>query len=159
MENQEIKKTVGQQVIDNFGKNPAPECREVTNESWWKTFHPRLKKEIENYKGDVDKIYIMLSIKNEGILGQVVKHATWLVFKEEPPPKEMATLWSYRRSTEELRLEWCLPDECSIEEICAMPETYDSKLVADCKRYMQAPRMKIPVQLLKRPKAVPFLGV
>ena len=153
MSENEKKKSVGEQVIERHGKEAAPETREVTNESWWKTFQPRLKKELEEYKGTAKKVYIMLSIKNEGILGQAVKHATWLLFEdEEPPPKQSAVLWSYRLSDQELRLEWALPDECSIEEICAMPETYDKKLVADCKNYMKAQRIAVSVPK-ERPKA------
>lgn len=147
------KETVGKQVIEKHGKSEAPDCREVTNASWAKTFQPRLRREIETYKGDADPVYIMLSMKNEGLLGPTVKHATWVLFEENPPPKESAVLWSYRKSDGELRIEWVLPDEASIEEICDMPETYDPKLVADCKNFMATKRIAVDLTNKPRPKA------
>ena len=148
----EKNKTVGQQILDNWGKSESPECREVTNESWWKSFHPKLKDLVEKHKSEKDKFYIMLNVKNEGLMGWNAKHATWIVADEELPPKSMAILWSYVQSTGELRIEWCLPDEVSIEEICAMPETYDKKLVADCKNYMAAKKIAVDISKVPRPK-------
>lgn len=147
-----MKQTVGSLVIDNWGKSEAPECREVTREAWWKTFQPRLKKELETYKGNKDKIYIMLSIKNEGLLGSHVKHATWIIFEELPPPKTSSILWSFKRSNEELKIEWCLPDKDSINEIVDMPDSYDKKLVEDCIKFKKAKRIAVPIDPKKRPK-------
>lgn len=143
--------SVGKQILDNWGKSEFPECREVTNESWWKTFHPKLKSILEGYNGNKDKFYVMLNMRNEGLLGFNAKHATWLIFEENPPPKQMAVLWSCIKSTGELRIEWCLPDESSIEEICAMPESYDKKLVDDCLNYTKTQKIPINASKAKRP--------
>ena len=153
----EEKESVGKQIVDKWGKEESPDCREVTNESWWKTFQPRLKSIVEGYRGDKDLIYIMLNIKNEGLLGHNAKHATWIVFEENPPPKAMAVLWSFRKSNEELRLEWCLPDKASILEICDKPETYDKKLVDDCLNYRKTEKIPINANSIKKPKTVKLI--
>lgn len=139
------EKTLGQQIIDNWGKAPAPECREVTNAFWDNRLAPLLKETIEKHKNYAPKIYILVNLRNSVLLGANTKHFTVLVNHEEWPPKASAVQYSYDYKTGEMLLIWVLPDEKSIEEILDIPETYDPKLVADCFKYKNAKRILIEV--------------
>jgi hypothetical protein len=140
---QEERKTLGQQIIDNWGSTVAPECREVTNMFWHKKLQPLLKETIEKHKNYSPKIYILVNLRNSVLLGANAKHFTVLVNHEEWPPKASAMQYSYDYKSGELLLIWVLPDEGSIDEIVDIPETYDPKLVADCHRYKKAKRILI----------------
>ncbi len=137
------KKTLGTQIIENWGKQDAPECREVTNSCWWKTLQPRLKATIEKHRNYAPKIYILVNMRNSGLLGHNVKHFTFLVAHEEFPPKASAMLIKYDYKSEKDDLLWVLPDEKSIDEILDLPETYDKKLVADCAKYRETQKVSI----------------
>jgi len=137
------KKTLGQQIIDNWGKHEAPECREVTNAFWSGRLQPLLADTIKKHKKYAPRIYILVNLRNSGLMGANAKHFTVLVNHEEWPPKASAMQYSYDYRTDEMLLVWALPDEQSIDEIVDIPETYDAKLVADCRQYKSAKRILV----------------
>ena len=44
------KKTLGTQIIENWGKHEAVECRDVTNSYWKDNLQPLLDKTIKKHK-------------------------------------------------------------------------------------------------------------
>lgn len=137
------KKSLGTQIIENWGKHDAVECRDMTNSYWKSRLQPELQKAIEKHKNYARKIYILVNLRNSGLMGANTKQFTVLVNHEEWPPKASAMQYSYDYKTGEMLLVWVLPDELSIDEIVDLPETYDAKLVADCNQYKNAKRILV----------------
>lgn len=145
-----MSEPLGQQILDKWGTSDAPECGEVRNEVWWKTLHPQLLGIIEKHKNYAEKIYVLLNLRNEALAGPNVKHFTYLVANEEFPPKASAMCIAYDYKKERDSLVWVLPDEDSIDEILAIPETYDKKLVADCRNYRAAEKVQVPLEMTRK---------
>ena len=131
------KKTVGQLVIDNWGKHPAPEAQEIAETYWAGELRPRLEKIIKEHKNYAKKIYILVNMGNHFALGENGKKTTILIGDVMFPPKSEAMQISYDYSTEHEEVVWAIPDCRSVEEILAIPETYDEKIVSDCKKYRE----------------------
>jgi hypothetical protein len=146
--NEKTKTYLGQQIIDRWGKHPAVNCRDMTNSIW----NGKLKKNLEDAiaqgrkdaaKWGVNKVYILLNLRNEGLLGPNVKHFTYLINREEFPPKESAMMWAYDYTQEQLYYGWIIPDKDSVNEILDIPETYDPHLVECCHKFRHAKRIAI----------------
>lgn len=127
----EKKKTLGQQVLDNYEKNQGTTqtVRDTTNEMG-KKYMESLWKLVEQHKSLKEDYYIMEIMQPDTFLEGVIK-VKHIARRSRPNPEWGVALYKVHVNSGEVTYEWGLPHVEEAIEMMKMPEGLHPKVIQD----------------------------